>query len=112
MNCPIRGKCLPHTRVQESTDGSEGLSKHSDHLLGKTQGSDKQQPFSPVVGPHYYIFDKGNERLSLTLHDSPHNDTEPRQNKEQDSVKEAPTPHLTPGLADTIMANGGWRPGG
>lgn len=36
MNCPIREKCLPHTRVQDSTDGSEGLSKHSDHLLGKT----------------------------------------------------------------------------
>lgn len=35
-SCPIREECRPHTRVQDSTDGSEGLSKHSDHLLGKT----------------------------------------------------------------------------
>lgn len=39
-------------------------------ICSAKQGSDKQQPFSSVVGPHYYIFDKGNERLSLTLHDS------------------------------------------
>lgn len=37
MSCPIREKRFPHTRVLDSADGSEqGLSPHSDHLLGKT----------------------------------------------------------------------------
>ena len=99
-----------HTRVQGISvmDLSEGLSKHSDHLLGKTQGSDKQKPFRPVVGPHYYIFDKGNEGLSLTLHDSCYNDTL-KQGQRAELSKKAPTSHLTLELCDAIIPDGGWQ---
>lgn len=87
------GSALAHTRAQDISvmDLSRGPSEHSDHLLGKTEGSDKQKPFSLLLG-QYYIFDKGNEGLSLTLHDSCHNDTL-RQGQRARVSKKAPTPH-------------------
>ena len=92
--CPMGAVPPAHTRAQVISvmDLSAGPSEHSDHLLGKKEGSDKQKPFSPVVGPHYYIFDKGNEGLSLTLHDSCHNDTL-RQGQRARVSKKAPTSH-------------------